>query len=195
MPQNLLLSLLVQLFAVGYTPGPANLYALSCSMNHGRKAALRTWLGLVCGFLTAALTVAVIVHFLGEAMGEYVVWLKYVGAAYIIYLAVRMMRNPGMGGDKAKPCTFWNGFFVQLTNAKMILFDISVYSTFVLPYSDKFADLLPVCLLLMIAGPGANLVWLLVGTGLHHFLRRHTKTVNIVLGLALVACAVLIALN
>ncbi|MGM9785284.1 MAG: LysE family translocator [Candidatus Cryptobacteroides sp.] len=195
MPLNLLPSLLIQLFAVGYTPGPANLYALSCSMNHGRKAALRMWWGLVCGFLTAALIVAVIIHFLGEAMGEYVIWLKYIGAAYIIYLAIRMMRNPGMGSDKTKPCSFLNGFVVQLTNAKMILFDISVYSTFVLPYSERFTDLLPVCLLLMIAGPGANLVWLLAGTALHHFLRRHTKTVNIVLGLALVACALLIVLN
>ena len=163
MPPHLLPSLLIQLFAVGYTPGPANLYALSASMTYGRKAAFRMWWGLVCGFLLAAVLVAVMMHFVGEVLGEYVIWLKYLGAVYILYLSV-----------------------------KMILYDISVYSTFVLPYSDRFADLMPVCLLLMLAGPGSNLVWLLAGTALNRFIKKHRRAVNIVLGLALAACALMI---
>ena len=34
-------ALLAYIFAVGYTPGPANLYALSCTFKYGRRAALR----------------------------------------------------------------------------------------------------------------------------------------------------------
>ena len=192
MPPHLLPSLLIQLFAVGYTPGPANLYALSASMTYGRKAAFRMWWGLVCGFLLAAFLVAVMMHFVGEVLGEYVIWLKYLGAVYILYLSVKIMLSGEESGEKVKPCTFWNGLLVQLTNAKMILYDISVYSAFVLPYSDRFADLMPVCLLLMLAGPGSNLVWLLAGTALNRFIKKHRRAVNIVLGLALAACALMI---
>lgn len=195
MPFHLLPTLLIQLFAVGYTPGPANIYALSCALRHGRKAALGMWWGLVCGFLTAAFAVALALHLLGGVIGGYVVWLKFIGAAYIMFLAVRMVWNSGMAEDSGKPCTFWNGFMVQFTNAKMILFDVSVLSTFVLPYSDRLADLLTVCLLLLIAGPGANLVWIIAGTALHRFIHSYRKTVDIVLGIILGACALYIVLG
>ena len=38
------------------------------------------------------------------------------------------------------------------------------YSIYVLPDMDGFADFLPVASLLLLAGPVANLVWLLAGT-------------------------------
>lgn len=194
MPFYLLPSLLIQIFAVGYTPGPANLYALSCSMRFGRRAALKMWAGLACGFTVAAIAVAIAVHILEETLGDYVIWLKYLGAAYILYLAVRMIWDSGLNENTYKPCTFWNGFIVQLTNVKMILFDISVYSTFVLPYSDSLLDLIAMIPFLLIAGPGANFVWLAAGRVLHQVLKKYRKTVNLVLGLALAFCAVLILL-
>ena len=51
---------------------------------------------------------------------------------------------------------------------------------------------MPVCLLLMLAGPGSNLVWLLAGTALNRFIKKHRRAVNIVLGLALASCALMI---
>ena len=51
-------ALLAYIFAVGYTPGPANLYALSCTFKYGRRAALRMWWGLVAGFSVALWVVA-----------------------------------------------------------------------------------------------------------------------------------------
>ena len=51
MPLELLPSLLLSLLAVGYTPGPANIYSLSCVLTHGRAKAMRSWVGLLCGAL------------------------------------------------------------------------------------------------------------------------------------------------
>ena len=50
MPISLLPSLLFALFAVGYTPGPANLYSLACCLKFGRRKALKMWRGLLTGF-------------------------------------------------------------------------------------------------------------------------------------------------
>lgn len=194
MPPGLLPSLLLSLFAVGYTPGPANIYALSCALSSGRRKAMRAWLGLFTGFATAALLMAVAVHFLGIALGGYIVCIKYLGAAYLLLLAWRTFRADAYDGSDSRACSFWNGFIVQMTNAKMLLFDITVYSSFALPYSSRFADLLPVAALLLIAGPGANLFWLLAGSALRPFISSHQKTVNVILAIALLLCAIYVVI-
>lgn len=88
MPYTLLPSLLLQILIVGYTPGPANIYSLAMSLRYGRKRSLIMWLGLLTGFLVAVTVMAVLTHLVGVAFGEYVGLLKYIGAAYILYLAI-----------------------------------------------------------------------------------------------------------
>ncbi len=97
-----------------------------------------------------------------------------------------------MTDQHEKSCSFFTGFIVQLTNAKMILFDLTVFGTFVLPYSNSLLDLFTVALLLLIAGPGANLVWLLVGSYLRRFYEQHRFLLDVVMSLCLAVCAVFI---
>ncbi len=190
MPIEQLPALLLAILAVGYTPGPANIYAMSCSLRYGCRASMRMWCGLLCGFLTAALLAAAAAHLAGMAFREYVPYLRYLAAAYIIYLAWKTYRA-GISSEGDTQPTFASGFVVQLTNAKIILFDLSCYSAFVLPYSQRFIDLLPVTALLILAGPGANLVWLLAGGAIKPFVYRYAKTVSAVMAVALLLCAVM----
>lgn len=194
MPDNLLPALLLQIFVVGYTPGPANIFSLTMAVRYGRARSMKMWFGLLTGATIAVLAMAVSVHFLGEALGPYVKWLKYFGAAYIAYLAYCMWRDRMGAGDDRKDCTFLSGMVVQMTNAKILLFELSVYSTFVLPYSSDIGDLLPVAALLLLAGPGANFVWLLLGSFLSHLFEKYHKQVNITSAVALLLCALYITL-
>lgn len=194
MPIELIGSLIVSLFAVGYTPGPANIYALSCSLTHGRKKAMKAWLGMLCGFVLDVLIVAVAAHYAGLAMGKYVFVVKYFGAAYILYLAWKTYRA-SLSEKEDVNCGFWDGFLIQLTNAKMILFDLTIFSTFVLPYSECFVDLLPVAALLLIAGPCANLFWILAGSFLRPIVEKNQRAVDVCLALALVVCAIMIIIK
>jgi cysteine/O-acetylserine efflux protein len=195
MPENLLPALLLQIFVVGYTPGPANIYSLTMAVRFGRAKSMRMWAGLFTGATIAVLIMAVLTHFIGEALGSYVIYLKYLGAAYIVYLAYKMWKNGTTGEKDDRGCSFLNGMIVQLTNAKILLFELSVYSTFVLPYSSRIHDLLPVAALLLIAGPGANLVWILIGSSLSHIVEKYHKQVSIISAIALVFCAVYIVLS
>ena len=190
MPLEQLPALLIAILAVGYTPGPANIYAMSCSLRYGCRASMRMWCGLLCGFLTAALLAAAAAHLAGMAFTEYVPYLRYLAAAYIIYLAWKTYRA-GISSEGDTQPTFASGFVVQLTNAKIILFDLGCYSASVLPYSQRFLDLLPVTALLILAGPGANLVWLLAGGAIKPFVYRYAKTVSAVMAVALLLCAVM----
>ena len=190
MPPEHLPALLLAILAVGYTPGPANIYAMSCSLRYGWRPSMRMWCGLLCGFLAAALLAAVAAHFAGIAFKEYVPYLRYLAAAYIIYLAWRTFKS-GCSSESESAPTFSSGFIVQLTNAKIILFNLSCYSASVLPYSRRFIDLLPVTALLLLAGPGANLVWLLAGGAIKPFVSRYVGTVSIVMAIVLLVCAVM----
>ncbi len=96
MPSYLLPTLLLQILIVGYTPGPANIYSMAVSLRHGRKESLVMWLGLLTGFSIAVTVMAVLTHFIGIAFGEYVVYLKYIGAAYIMYLAYKIYNRKGI---------------------------------------------------------------------------------------------------
>ena len=194
MPHSLLPTLLLQILIVGYTPGPANIYSLAMSLRHGRRTSFVMWLGLLTGFSVAVCAMAVITHLVGIAFGEYVRYLKYIGAAYIIFLAWRILQSSNSAKEDSRDRTFWSGMLVQLTNAKMLLFDLTVFSTFVLPYSNHFADLLEVSAWLLLAGPGANLVWLLAGSYLHQFFARYGRKVDIASAVALVLCAIYIIL-
>ena len=192
MPITLLPSLLLAIFAVGYSPGPANLYSLACCLKFGRRKALKMWRGLLTGFSIGAVIMVVLTHLLGEVMGDYVIYLKYLGTAYILWLAWKMWRFSGQNNTEAQECTFTSGMIVQLTNAKMLLFELTAFSVYVLPYSDRLTDLFVVAALLLIAGPGANLVWLYAGAYLRRFFAKYQKQVDIVMAILLALCAIYI---
>lgn len=195
MPKELLPTLLLQLLLIGYTPGPANIYSLAMSLRHGRREALVMWLGLFVGFSIAVCCMATLTHFVGIAFGEYIVCLKYLGAAYIIYLAYKIFTSHKTAEAANKDCSFQSGVIVQLTNAKMLLFDLTAFSTFVLPYSNRYIDLLEVGAWLLIAGPGANLVWLLAGSYLRKFFTNYGRQVDIISSIALFLCAIYIIMS
>ncbi len=195
MPLSLLPSLLLAILLVGYTPGPANLFSLHCSMKFGARRAMTMWLGLLSGFTVAAVIAAVVTHFVGAVMGRYVAVLKYVGCAYILFLAWQIYHSSGRPSKSDKTCTFFSGFIVQLTNAKIILFDLMAYTTFVLPYSNRLSHLLLVAALLELAGPGANLVYLFAGGSLHGLFLRYARRIDTVMAVLLALCAVYLLLQ
>ena len=195
MPYSLLPTLLLQILVIGYSPGPANIYSLAMSLRHGKKASIIMWLGLLIGFCIAVSVMAVLTYLLGLAVGDYVGYLKYLGAAYLVYLAYKIYSRNGKVGEKKADCTFANGMIVQLTNAKMLLFDLTAFSTFVLPYSNRLIDLLEVGAWLILAGPGGNLVWLIAGSYLRRFFTQYGRQVDVVSAAALILCAFWILLT
>ena len=195
MPYSLLQALLLQILVIGYTPGPANIYSFATSLRHGRRESFKMWLGLLTGFCIAACVMAILTHLLGNAIGEYVAWLKYVGAAYLVYLALKIYSRNGEIVEKDSGASFFDGMVVQLTNAKMLLFELTAFSVFVLPYSNRFVDLLEVAAWLTLAGPGGNLAWLLAGSCLRGFFAQYGRLVDIISAIALIICAVWIVLS
>lgn len=121
------------------TPGPAVLYVVARSLDQGRWAGIVSTLGINVGtlFHVAAATLGVSALLVRSALAFSVV--KYAGAAYLVYLGVRKLREKedaqGTGVVERKKLTrvFYEGMLVNLTNPKTALFFFAFLPQFVDP--------------------------------------------------------------
>src|SRR5512139_2741362 len=120
-------------------PGPAVLYITARSANQGRMAGLVSVLAIeTANFLQAvAATLGLSAILLSSALAFDVV--KYLGAAYLIYLGLRklLVREEGVEGEEIKPeplsRIYWQGVAINLLNPKTALFYFAFLPQFVDP--------------------------------------------------------------
>jgi len=120
-------------------PGPAVLYITARSANQGRLAGLVSVLAIeTANFLQAvAATLGLSAILLTSALAFDVV--KYLGAAYLLYLGVRKLLVSEEGEDggeiKAEPLAriYWQGVAINLLNPKTALFYFAFLPQFVNP--------------------------------------------------------------
>src|SRR6266705_169316 len=119
------------------TPGPSIAYVMSRSFGQGRTAGLVSALGLGTGSLlhaiAATLGLSAIVAY--SPMAYAVV--KYLGAAYLVYLGVGLLRQRAVRLADAVPLqlslsrVYWQGVLTEILNPKIALFFLSFLPQFV----------------------------------------------------------------
>jgi threonine/homoserine/homoserine lactone efflux protein len=125
-------------------PGPAVIYIVTRSVQHGRAAGLVSMLGIEAGGLVhvAAAAIGLSAVLASSATAFNVV--RYAGAAYLVYLGVRAL----LGRDGAEPLSapdhgrrrmFWNGVLVNVLNPKTALFFLAFLPQFVDPERGSVA--------------------------------------------------------
>ena len=124
---------------LGLSPGPDNLFVLMQSATHGRRAGILVVLGLCTGLLghTAAVALGLAAVVATSAIAFTV--LKFVGAAYLLYLAWSAWRAPAARASGAVPqpqsgsSLYWRGVLMNLSNPKVALFFLAFLPQFVQP--------------------------------------------------------------
>ena len=124
--------------ALNLSPGPDLLYVFSRTLSGGRRIGIISACGVCSGALVhvvfAALGISAILA--TSALAFTVV--KYVGAAYLLYLGFQALRSAGAGGTlmpKAVPqASAWKayrqGVLVDLLNPKAAVFYVALLPTF-----------------------------------------------------------------
>jgi threonine/homoserine/homoserine lactone efflux protein len=157
-------------------PGPAVLYITSRSIGLGRAAGLVSAMGIAVGtlFHVAAATLGLSALLVSSATAFQFV--KYAGAAYLIYLGIRTLR----GGDAAAldPSrerislhhVFGQGVLVNLLNPKTALFFLAFLPQFVDPARGHATlQIFELGVLFTLMGWMSDSVWALVsGTFAEH---------------------------
>ncbi len=129
------------------SPGPATLSIAGTSMNTGRQAGLVFSLGILAGSATWGLAAAAGLSAVMQANVWLFEILRYCGAAYLLFLALKSLRSALSsqavlqqrtyhGSDRA---VFVRGALIHLTNPKAILAWGSIYSL-VLPATAVTAE-------------------------------------------------------
>ena len=134
--------LIYTLAALGLSlsPGPNGLLALTHGALHGRRKALYTIFGGAAGFVTI---VALSMFGIGALLQASLFWLvvlKWVGGAYLVWLGIEVWRSAPIGVDVqavAQPRAGWSmfrqGALSALTNPKGILFFAAFLPQFIDP--------------------------------------------------------------
>jgi threonine/homoserine/homoserine lactone efflux protein len=118
-------------------PGPAVLYITARSANQGRMAGLVSVLAVETANLIQAIAAALGLSaiLLSSALAFDVV--KYLGAAYLIYLGIRKLMTPGQQTEEEKlkreslRRIYWQGFAVNILNPKTALFFFAFLPQFI----------------------------------------------------------------
>ncbi|MBI4784057.1 MAG: LysE family translocator [Oscillatoriophycideae cyanobacterium NC_groundwater_1537_Pr4_S-0.65um_50_18] len=140
MPDLANLSLfLTAAFILSITPGPGILYTLARSFNGGRSEGIASALGLFVGGLIHVVAAAVGISSLLMTSATAFTIIKYVGAAYLIYLGLRTLLSQdtlsidtnAVAQPQRSGSAFYQGVITEVLNPKTALFFLAFIPQFI----------------------------------------------------------------
>ena len=172
-----------------FTPGPGNILALNTVSNYGWRKGKPLFFGIFAGYYAVQVICALFVYgvstFLPGVMGV----LQYIGAAYILYLAVHIVISRPSADRGEKSASFAKGFLLQFVNAKIYMFGITALTGFIVPFNASLIALLGAEIFIATVGTIATCTWIAGGLLIQKFYWKHYRIINIVLALTLLECA------
>jgi threonine/homoserine/homoserine lactone efflux protein len=175
--------------ALALLPGPIVTLVIANGLRYGTRAALTNVLGAQAGLAIVIGVVAVGLTSLMATMGYWFDWVRFAGAAYLVWLGIKLIRSPveDLGADAPPPPPrggfFLQGFLVLLSNPKVLVF----FGAFIPQFVDLNKDHLPQVALLgvtfMVTAAMSDMVYaLLAGRARKFFSKQRTRLVSRVSG-------------
>ena len=120
------------------TPGSDTVYILTRSIAEGRKVGIASALGISAGILVHCVLVSLgLAQIVAHSPTLFAI-LKYSGAAYLVYLGIKMWRSPPLdagAAEKGVQTGLWpvfrQGLLTNLLNPKVVLFFLALLPQFV----------------------------------------------------------------
>ncbi|MBB4283889.1 threonine/homoserine/homoserine lactone efflux protein [Agrobacterium tumefaciens] len=126
------------------TPGPDMLLIASRSVSQSRMAGLLTYFGIACGTYFHAIAAALGLAQLLKTVPAAYELVRWVGCAYLLYLAIKTLRGDVMAGLSTRAVAkiskrriFSEGLATNLLNPKMALFVLALFPQFTTPGSGS----------------------------------------------------------
>lgn len=157
MPGYVLTNFFLYAIVNAFTPGPGNILALNTIINYGWRKGKRLFFGIFTGYYVVQIICAIFVFGIGTFLPTALNVMKYIGAAYILWLAIHIaVSKPEMTSD-AGSASFMKGFLLQFVNVKIYMFGISALTGFITPYSTALVILIGFELLIATIGTLATM--------------------------------------
>ena len=188
MPGYVLTNFLVYAIVNAFTPGPGNILALNTVTNYGWKKGKPLFFGIFTGYYVVQIICAVFVYGVGTFLPDALQVMKYIGAAYILWLAIHIAISKPEVSEEQGSASFIKGFLLQFVNIKIYMFGITALTGFITPYSKALWVLIVFELLIATIGTIATSTWIGTGILIQNFYIRHYRIINIILALTLLEC-------
>ncbi len=193
---NLLALVLVTAVLV-IIPGPNVALIVANSIRYGFRIGSFTVLGTTTGVAIQLLAVVLGMAAVVELAADALIWIRWLGVAYLIYLGIRTWNEPAqdLSSVSAAPSMIWRGCLIAAINPKTLLFNAAFLPQFVVANGDvgqQFAFVAGVYLSVLLLG---DMIWALGASSARQLLDRYAGARNRVTGGFLVAAGVGLALS
>lgn len=166
--------------ALTATPGPNVALIVGTSLKHGGRAGMLTALGVNVGLVLQLAAVAAGLAYVVEAFARHFDLLRYLGAAYLLVLAVRQWRAagraPGEGAASVAPsrrAAFGRGLAVAFANPKTLLFYAAFLPQFVTHPEDPVPQIALLAAIFAAIALTGDMLWALAAGRARAALSRH----------------------
>ena len=170
-----LLPFVIYVFVTTFTPGPNNISAAGFGMKLGYKKTLLFLLGIFSGFVLVMALSALASEAVQEFLPGIFPFIKYAGSAYILWLAFTLIKNSAQDENKASEArnpTFITGLILQFANPKVIVYGLTVFSTFIRPCFNNTGTLFLFSLLLAACSFLSTSLWTTLGSSLNKIIQN-----------------------
>jgi threonine/homoserine/homoserine lactone efflux protein len=184
------------------TPGPGIFYVLARSLAGGRREGILSSIGTFVGGLFHVFAAALGVSAILAASAVAFHTVKYAGAAYLVYLGIRMIgtRNAeqSIATSAPTPNAFRQGILTEALNPKTALFFLSFIPQFIsAPAGHIFAQFVILGAISVILNTTADLLVVLAAAPLEQKLKRNIRFRNrqrVTSGLGMIGLGAYVAL-
>jgi cysteine/O-acetylserine efflux protein len=176
-----------------FSPGPNNISSASLGILVGHRKSLPYMWGIFAGVFPIMLVCGVVASTILGLSPTLEIWLRWIGATYILWLAWHTLHaSYSFDESKAKPLGFVNGLLLQVLNPKLIIYGLTLFSTFLSSIAGNFLWVLAMAALQSINAFASVNLWSAFGSAIREYLKndRLRFAVNLVLALSLVYIAV-----
>ena len=171
-----------------FTPGPGNILALNTVTNYGWKKGKPLFFGIFTGYYVVQILCAVFVFGVSTFLPMVLGVMKYIGAAYILWLAFHIAVSRPEENCMEKSASFTKGFFLQFVNVKIYLFGITALTGYITDFSTSFGVLFLFELVIATIGTIATTTWIGVGLLIQRVYQKYYRPINIILSFILLEC-------
>ncbi|EPL07967.1 LysE family translocator [Pseudomonas sp. CF161] len=171
---DLLLAFALFALVTSITPGPNNTMLLASGVNFGFNRSIPHILGISCGFFVLVLAVGLGLGAVFEAYPVLYSVLRYVGAAYLLYLAWKIARSGPMSETEqgqGKPISYWGAAAFQWVNPKAWVMAVGAISTYT-PLQGYFTNVLVISAVFALINAPTVSLWAACGSLLRNVLRN-----------------------
>jgi len=132
-------------------PGPIVTLVIANSLAHGMRTGIITAVGATTGSGVLLAVGGFGMAWALQILSEWFQWIRWFGAAYLIYLGIRQWRAAvhilnDTEADRGPPkVVFLHGFMVAVTNPKTILFYVAFFPQFIDPSAPVGPQLTIMC--------------------------------------------------